>query len=131
MNNNSDGMRLFVIGASLAGLAAAYYFLSPKGKRHLENTKSWVIKMKGDVVEKLEQAREISEDVYNRIIDSVATKYEKNLKSNPEEIRAVAQDLKAHWDAISRSAKNNNKKIGSSKEVSKPKKVSKSAKAAS
>lgn len=118
-NRNSAGMKLFVFGASLASLAAAYFFLSPKGKKNLENTKSWVIKMKGDVVEKLEQAREISENVYNEIIDSVASKYEKNLKSNSEEIRALAQDLKRHWQDISRSVKPKNSKEAPKSERSK------------
>lgn len=118
INHRSGGMKLFVFGASLAGLAAAYFFLSPKNKRRLDNTKSWVIKMKGDVVEKLEQAREISEAVYNEIIDSVATKYEKELKSSPEEIKLLARDLKTHWQTISRSAKA--KKISLLKETAKP-----------
>jgi gas vesicle protein len=117
-NDRSGVMKLFVFGASLAGLAAAYFFLSPKSKKNLENTKSWVIKMKGDVVEKLEQAREMSETIYNEIIDSVAAKYEKNLKSSPEEIRELAQDLKTHWQAISRSVKA--KKVDDLKEISKP-----------
>ena len=118
INYSSRGVKLFVVGASLAGLAAAYFFLNPKSKKQLENTKSWVIKMKGDVVEKLEQAREVSEAVYNEIIDSVADKYEKNLKSNSEEIKTLAKDLKKHWPALSISVKD--KKIGGSKEESKP-----------
>lgn len=117
INNGSGGMKLFVLGASLAGLAAAYFFLGPKRKKNLEETKSWAIKMKGDVVEKLEQAREISKAVYNEIIDSVATQYEKKLESSPEEIRALAQDLKKHWAALSLSIKA--KKAGGLKKASK------------
>ncbi len=105
MNNSSGGMKLFLFSASLAGLAAAYFFLSPKGKKNLENTKSWVIKMKGEVVEKLEQAREITESVYNEIIDSVATKYEGKKQVSSKEIKVLASDLKKNWRAIIRSAK--------------------------
>lgn len=129
INNGSHAIKLLVFGASLAGLAAAYFFFSPKGKKRLENTKSWAIKMKGDVVEKLEQARGISQAVYNEIIDSVAAKYEKNSKSRPEEIRALAGDLKTRWPAISRSAKA--EKSGSSKEAPKPKKERKITKKSS
>lgn len=104
-------MKLFVLGASLAGLAAAYFFLNPKNKKNIENTKSWAIKMKGDVVEKLEQVRDISEAVYGGIIDSVATKYEKSLKSNSKEIRELAQDLKTHWRVISQSVEAKKKDV--------------------
>lgn len=93
--------KIVVVGASLAGLAATAYFLfGPKGKKHQKQVKAWAIKMKGDVVEKLEKARDISEPVYHEIIDSVATTYEKGKKASQKEIKALARDLKAHWKTI-------------------------------
>lgn len=95
-----------VIGAGLAALAAtAYFFLGPKGKKHQKHAKAWVIKMKGDVVEKLEMARDLTEPAYHAIIDSVAAEYEKGMKAGKEEIGALAHDLKKHWKAISSSAR--------------------------
>jgi phytoene dehydrogenase-like protein len=100
--SSSGAMELFKIGAGLAGLAAAAYFLmESKGKKEQTQVKSWAIKMKGDIIEKLKSARNISEPIYQGIIDAVAAKYEKELKSSPKEIRELAQDLKKHWKAIS------------------------------
>src|SRR6185503_1906392 len=100
----SAGTKL-LIGAGLAGLAAtAYFFLGPKGKKHQKNVKSWAIKMKGDVVEKLEQAKEMTEPVYHEIINTVATDYEKGMKASKEEISELADDLKKHWKTISATA---------------------------
>jgi len=94
------------LGASLASLAAtAYFFFGPKGKQNQKHAKAWAIKMKGDVVEKLEMAREISEPVYHEIIDSVATEYEKNKKAGSKEIKELARDMKKHWKTISKSAR--------------------------
>ncbi|MFA5841607.1 MAG: hypothetical protein WC835_01425 [Candidatus Paceibacterota bacterium] len=102
----ASAVELAVIGASLAGLAAtAYFFLGPKGKKHQRETKAWAIKMKGDIVEKLEKARDISEPVYHEIINSVAARYGKEMKANHKEIAALAQDLKKHWKTISVRAK--------------------------
>jgi hypothetical protein len=102
--SSSGAMKLFKIGAGLAGLAAtAYFLMESKGKKEQTQVKSWAIKMKGDIIEKLESARNISEPVYHKIIDAVAAKYEKELKSSPEEIRELAQDLKKHWKTISGS----------------------------
>ncbi len=99
-------MKLAVIGASLAGLAAtAYFFFGPKGKKHQKQAKAWAIKMKGDVVEKLENARDISEPVYHQIIDSVSATYVKGKKASQKEIKSLAQDLKAHWKTIGRLAR--------------------------
>ena len=101
---SSGAMKLFKIAVGLAGLAAtAYFLMESKGKKEQTQVKSWAIKMKGDIIEKLESARNISEPVYHEIIDAVAAKYEKELKSSPKEIRELAQDLKKHWKTISGS----------------------------
>jgi hypothetical protein len=100
--NNANVVKYAVIGASLAGLAAtAYFFFGPKGKKRREHAKAWAIKMKGEVVEKLEKAREITEPVYREIIDMVAKEYKKGKKAGQPEIEALATDLKKHWKSMS------------------------------
>ncbi len=98
-------MALGVIGASAAGLAAAYYFLGPKGKVHQKHARAWAIKMKGEVVEKLEDVKEVTPVVYHEIIDSVTKEYKKGKKASQAEIDALAADLKKHWKTIAASAK--------------------------
>ncbi|MDO8240474.1 MAG: hypothetical protein Q7T51_00610 [Candidatus Moranbacteria bacterium] len=96
---------LAVIGASLAGLAAtAYFFFGKNGKKHQKQAKAWAIKMKGEVVEKLEMAREITEPVYNEIIDTVSKEYKKGKKASQPEIEELAKDLKKHWKSMSKLA---------------------------
>lgn len=103
--NRSKAVKAAVIGASLAGLAATAYFLfGPKGKKHQQQAKAWAIKMKGDVVEKLEKAREITEPVYLEIIDTVSREYKKGKKASQLEIDALAADLKKHWESMSKLA---------------------------
>jgi hypothetical protein len=103
--NKANTVKLAVIGASLAGLAATAYFLfGPKGKKNRQHAKAWAIKMKGEVVEKLESAREITEPVYREIIDTVAKEYKKGRKASQPEIEALATDLKKHWKAMSKLA---------------------------
>jgi hypothetical protein len=103
--SGSRGVELGVIGASLAGLAAAYFFLGPKGKKHRKQTKAWAIKMKGDVVEKLENVRTVSEPVYNKIVDSVATEYKKRKMAGNKEIDSLARDIRKHWKTMSTIAR--------------------------
>ena len=104
--SNSSAVKLFKFGATLAALAATvYFFLEPKGKKKESEAKAWAIKMKGDVIEKLELAKDVSEAAYHEIIDSVAAKYQKEVTSNSKEIRELAEDLKKHWKTISTSAK--------------------------
>jgi hypothetical protein len=103
--NRAKAVKVAVIGASLAGLAASAYFLfGPKGKKHRQQAKAWAIKMKGDVVEKLEKARKITQPVYLEIIDTVAREYKKSKKASQPEIDALAADLKKHWKSMSKLA---------------------------
>lgn len=104
--SGSGAMKLAMLGASLAGLAATAYFLfGPKAKKNQRQAKAWAIKMKADVIEKLEVAREVSEPAYRKIIDAVAAEYGKAKKADRKDISALAQDLKKHWRTISRAAK--------------------------
>lgn len=97
---------LSILGASLAGIAAgSYFFLGPKGKANQKHAKAWAIKMKGDIVEKFEKAKEVSEPIYHEVIDSVAANYKKGMKATHEEIDEVTADLKKHWKTISKSVK--------------------------
>lgn len=103
--NRSSALKMTVIGASLAGIAAAaYFFYGPKGQKHRRQAKAWAIKMKGEVVEKLEAAREITEPVYREIIDTVAREYKQSKKAGRAEIDELADDLKKHWKSISKMA---------------------------
>lgn len=103
--NNSKAIKLAVLGASLAGVAAtAYFFFGPKGKKNQKHAKAWAIKMKGDVIEKLEKAKEITEPVYHQIINSVSKEYATGKKATRKEIEEIASDLRKHWSAISKLA---------------------------
>ncbi|MFA5024697.1 MAG: hypothetical protein WC523_07165 [Patescibacteria group bacterium] len=100
--SGSGAVKVVTTGAKLAALAgAAYFFFGPEGQKHREHTKAWALKMKAEVVGKLEMAHEISEFAYHKIIDSVAAKHEKGQKADPKKIKILAQDLKKHWQVIS------------------------------
>lgn len=88
------------IGAGVAALAAAsYYFFGPEGQKHRKTAKGWMLKMKAEVVEKMEKAKEMSQSMYDTIVDSVAKKYAKY----PEAAMMVDM-LKKQWKGISSSA---------------------------
>lgn len=116
--SGSDTVGMAIIGASLAALAATTYFLfTQQSSKDKKLAKAWAIKMKGDVVEKLEKAKAVSEPIYHEIINAVAAEYEKQAKANPKEIKALAQDLKKHWETLISS-------VGSAKnEAEKSKKI--------
>jgi hypothetical protein len=94
------------VAAGIAAVAAAGYFLfGPNGKNNRKVIKGWTVKMKGEVLEKIEKLKEITPEMYNAIIDEVAAKYAKLKHVNQEEIAMVTADLKKYWKVISRDVK--------------------------
>ena len=58
------------------------------------------MKAKGEVLEKLELAKEINEEVYQRIVDEVTAKYKTAQNVIPEEVEALSKELKSYWKQI-------------------------------
>lgn len=104
-NNKKGGMsagKVMAIGAGVAALAAAsYYFFGPEGKKNQKKMKGWMIKMKGEIVEKMEGAKEVTEAAYHKIVDTVASKYLKG--ASAAEAKMYVDMLKKQWKGIAAS----------------------------
>ena len=100
----SHGMGLPLSAGAIAGLAGAY-FLYGQGKESAKNRKkikSWMIKAKGEALEKLEKMKEMDEEAYHKIMDGIAEKYGKVKDVDPAEVEALVKDLKKHWKSMVR-----------------------------
>jgi hypothetical protein len=105
-NQGMDAKDMAAVGAGIAAIAAgAYFFFGPDGKKHQKKMRGWMVTMKGEVLERLEETRDISEPIYNDIVDSVAKAYSVAGKIPKDEIMSLATDLKKQWRGISRGAK--------------------------
>lgn len=94
------------IGAGIAALtASAYVLFGPDGKKNRKAIKGWTVKMKGEIIEKLEEAKEITEPVYHNIIDTVKAKYAKVKNIDQKDVDAVTAEIKKHWVSIVKDSK--------------------------
>lgn len=86
------------VGASVAALgAAAYVLFGPDGKKNRKAVKSWAVKMKGEVIEKLENAKEITEPVYHDILNKVHDKYSKLKSLDASDVKLEIEEIRKHW----------------------------------
>jgi len=96
------------IGAGIAAIAAAagafYFYGSKHSAQHRKQMKGWMIKAKGEVVEKLETMKDVSETAYDKAVTQVMDKYKKLKNIDPAEVTALAADLRRHWKNISSPA---------------------------
>ena len=104
------------IGAGIAALsAAAYVLFGPEGKKNRKIIRGWSVKMKGEIIEKFENAKELTEPVYNQIIENVQAKYAKLKNVDQEELVKVIGEIKKHWKTIKREATSKKPKIAKNK----------------
>ena len=97
-NKVAAGMGL----AALAAAAGAYYFYGSKhSAQHRRQMKSWIVKAKGEVMERMENMRELSQEAYENAVNQVIKKYEKLKDVSPKELIALRKELQGHWKRIS------------------------------
>jgi hypothetical protein len=103
-NEGTSAGTVAAVGAGVIALAAAsYFFFGPEGKKNRHNLKGWMVKMKGEVIEKMEDAKDMTEETYEKIVDTIAAKYAKAGKISEQEIRLFAALLKQQWKGIVKS----------------------------
>ncbi len=117
------------IGLAVAGLTAiagaVFLYGTDAGKKKRKQIKGWTLKAKGEVMEKLENLKEVNEETYHKVVDTVTAKY-KTLKTvAPEELEEVISDLKKSWKHIVKLAKPKTapKKVAAKKKVAAPAKT--------
>ncbi|MES2930432.1 MAG: hypothetical protein V4665_01465 [Patescibacteria group bacterium] len=107
MANNKKGMStgaMIGVGAGIAAAAAAGYLLfGPDGKKNRKAIKGWAVKMKGEIIEKFEQVKDLTEPVYQKIVDEVQAKYSKMKNVDPKELQALVGEIRKHWKAVSKT----------------------------
>ncbi|HQB18562.1 MAG TPA: hypothetical protein PL092_01285, partial [Candidatus Pacearchaeota archaeon] len=94
------------IGVGIAAAtAAAYLLFGPEGKKNRKAISSLSVKIKGDIIEKFEKVKEITEPIYYEIVDEISKKYSKLKNVDKDELEAVINDLKSNWKEIVKDAK--------------------------
>jgi hypothetical protein len=104
-NNKASKKERVLMGTAVAALAAGVYFLNtPQGKRRVKSMKGWMVKMRGEVLEKLESLEEVTEPIYRNTVDAVANAEMLARKIPRSEILTLSRDLKRQWNSIKRLA---------------------------
>ncbi len=87
--------------ATIAAAAGAYFIYGTKeGAKTKKKVRGWALKAKGEVLEKIEKLKDVSEDSYNSTVSSVMQKYEKMRAEHGDEIDAVTKELKGYWNHL-------------------------------
>ena len=95
------------IGLTAAAVAAAgTYFLygSKNAAKNRKAVKSWTLKAKAEVLEKIEQAKEMTQEEYEQLIDTVSTTYAGVKDASKADLSTFKKEMKEHWRSIAKTA---------------------------
>lgn len=112
MSKNDNTGKGFVLGVATAAAAfAGYYLFGPKGSEHRTKVRGWTLKAKGEVLEKIEKLKEISEDDYHKIVDGVMAKYKKVKSTTKAETDKLEKELKSRFKNVKRDLNKTKKTV--------------------
>ncbi len=102
-----SGAGLVVAGVAAVAAAAGAYFLygTKEGAKTKKKIHSWAVKAKGEVLEKIEKMKDVTEDSYNGAVASVMEKYKKLMKDHGDDVEAVTKELKGYWSHLKKHLK--------------------------
>ncbi|MDP3996269.1 MAG: hypothetical protein Q8P86_01065 [bacterium] len=101
-NKNKEKMTGFGLGAAAALAALGAYFLygTKEGKNKRTKMRGWVLKMKGEVLEEIENLKHLNEESYNAVVDNVSKRYKAAKNVDNKELEKSVKDLKSHWNDL-------------------------------
>jgi len=89
------------IAALVATVAGAYYLYgSDKSAKNRKQVKSWMLKMKADVMDEIENVKDLSQETYDKTVDTVSKKYAQIKTVDTDELKALTERMKSHWKEI-------------------------------
>lgn len=104
----SDTQKIGIgVGLTAAAVAAAgTYFLygSKSASKNRKVVKSWALKAKAEVLEKLETAKEMSKEEYEQLIDTVGGVYAQVKEASKVDISGFKKEMKEYWNKIEKTA---------------------------
>lgn len=112
-----EKVKAFTTGAVVATAAVGYFLYGPKGSENRKKVEAWTVRAKGEVLSKLETAKEVSEETYHTIVDTVTARYAKAKDVGEEKADKLNRELKNHWTKIQREIKTTSKSAGKKVEV--------------
>ena len=99
------------VAIAAAAIAGAYLLYGKDGAKNRKKVRSWGLKMKAEILEKMEQMPELSEAVYTKTIDEVSKHYKALKNIDPKELQQMVSEMKGHWASIKKQITPKAKKV--------------------
>lgn len=101
MSGGKMAAEVGLVAASVAAIAGGYLLYGAKdAAKNRKKVKGWMLKAKGEILEKMETAKDMSEDKYHEIVDTVSKKYSTLKHVDAADLTDLVSDAKKHWKVM-------------------------------
>lgn len=102
--NQAVGLGVGLTAAAVAAAGAYFLYGSNNAAKNRKAVKSWMLKAKAEVLEKIEEAKDMSQEEYEQLIDTVATTYAGVKQASKVDLSTFKKEMKEHWKGIVKTA---------------------------
>ncbi|MCI0532759.1 hypothetical protein L0Y49_00910, partial [bacterium] len=98
-----------ITAAAIASIGSYLLYGSKNAVKNRAKARGWMLRIKAEVLDKLDDLKEVDEKVYFDIVEKAAKKYGVSDKVDRAELEELTSDLKKHWTVIKRDMEKNPK----------------------
>jgi hypothetical protein len=102
--NQAIGIGVGLTAAAVAAAGTFFLYGSKNAAKNRKAVKSWTLKAKAEVLEKIEQAKEMTQEEYEQLIDTVSTTYTGVKDASKADLSTFKKEMKEHWLQIAKTA---------------------------
>lgn len=103
--DNTKSVVAGLLGLTAAAVGAYYLYGTKDASKNRAKVKGWMLKAKGEVLEKLEGVEDVTESSYTSAVDAVAKKYNQLKTIDQAELASFVNEMKHHWTGIQKTVK--------------------------
>ena len=98
------GVGIGLTAAAVAAAGAFFLYGSKNAAKNRKLVKSWALKAKAEVLEKLETAKEMTQAEYETLVEQVVGAYATAQTATKKDIKELQAELKSHWKGLVKAA---------------------------
>ena len=102
--SSAVGVGVGLGAAAVAAAGALFLYGSKNAAKNRKQVKSWALKAKAEVLEKIEDASEMTQKEYDDLIKSVSGAYSGAKNASKKDIVDFTKEMKDHWKQIEKAA---------------------------
>lgn len=101
---STTGLTVALGAAALASAGAYLLYGSKSAKKNRQKVKSWVLKAKAEVLEQIENVKQLDTEEYKGVVDTVLARYKGAQGVAERELKALGTELKGHWGDLTKAS---------------------------